>query len=323
MFNPEVSVGRFLAFRAMFLIVPLLLGNCASPASTRSQPVGAPKAVLPFDLVHDVPVIRVTMNGAGPYNFILDTGANPSAVDLGTARAAGVFLDESRSGQAEGAGDDRVPIFAARIDSLRLGNYRVDYVEAVAVDLSAITHRLGIPLHGVLGYSLLAGRVVRIDYPQRTIEFLPPGYRVPLAPLAPKQQVRLPLEFPQDETIPLLGAFQVNGHTLPVTLDTGSSLTLEIAPADAATVAVRLSRASEGTESAVGARGGLTLVAAEADSIGIASLQAQDVTVHISPRLSTATYRHGNLGNGFLKQFILTLDYAHNELILERPSAGR
>jgi predicted aspartyl protease len=278
--------------------------------------------VIPFELVHDVPIVRATMNGAGPYNFILDTGADPSAVDLATARLARIFLDESRSGEAQGAGANRVPIFAARIDVLALGEYRADSIDAVAVDLSAIAGRLGIPLHGVLGHSLLAGRVVRIDYPHGTITFLPPSYRVSRTkPVPSGSRVTVPLEFPPHESIPLVSTFHVNGRTLPVTLDTGSGLTLELAPADAIALGVRGSQLPADTGAALGARGAVTLRPAEADDLGIGSMHLQNVTVQISPRLQDAPYRHGNLGNGFLKHFVLTLDYSHGELTLESPGS--
>lgn len=305
-------------------LIGLALVAAVAPSCARVRPAVVSGVVVPFELVHDVPILRATMNGAGPYNFILDTGGNPSAVDLATARVARIFLDESRSGQAEGAGANRVPIFAARIDVLALGGYRADSIDAVALDLSAVAQRLGIPLHGVLGYSLLAGRVVRIDYPHGTITFLPPSDRVPRAnPVTSGRRVTVPLEFPPDETIPLLRTFQVNGRALPVTLDTGSGLTLEVAPADAIAVGVRTSRLPADTSAAVGARGAVTLTAAEADSLSIGPVSLQAVTVQISPRLGDAPYRHGNLGNGFLKHFVLTLDYLHGELTLELPASER
>ncbi len=305
-------------------IVWLTIAPVALAACIQRRPAAPVGVVVPFDLVREVPIVRGSMNGAGPYNFILDTGANPSAVDLGAARAAGVFVDESRAGEAAGAGSGRVPIFAARIDQLKVGDYAIDSLDAVAVDLSAIAQRLGLPLHGVLGYSFLAGRVVQIDYPRRTISFLEPGYRGPRASAASSdRQVTLRFEFPEDETIPLLATFQVNGHALPVTLDTGSSLTLEVSPADAAAVGLRQSAAAEDSTTAVGARGDVTLTSVMADSIGIGSLRVKDVVVYVSPRLSEASYRHGNLGNGFLKHFVLTLDYSLKELTLQMPRADR
>lgn len=308
-----------------FLVVLAGVTGCGRARPAPVSPDAASRGVVvPFELIHEVPILRATMNGSGPYNFILDTGGDPSAVDLATARVARIFLDESRSGQAKGAGANRVSIFAARIGTLTVGAYRVDSIDAVAVDLSAIAQRLGIPLHGVLGYSLLAGRVVRIDYPHRTITFLPENYRIPRPDSAmADRRVIVPLEFPPDGSIPLLSTFRVNGRVLPVTLDTGSSLSLEVAAADALVAGMRLSRLPADTSAAVGARGAVTLIAAEADSLSLGPLALQTVPVVISPRLQDAPYRHGNLGNGFLKHFILTLDYAHRELALESPRLPR
>lgn len=312
-----VSAGPLTAL----LIVAGALGCAHRPPASRPQGAEVASIVVPFELVHDVIIFQGSMRGTGPYNFLLDTGANPSAVDLSTARSAHLFLDEARSGVAEGAGGDRVTIFAARIDALVAGQFHADNIDAVAVDLSAIGRRLGIPLHAVLGYSFLAGRVLQIDYAPRTITFLPSDwFPSPRLDTAAVTAVSLPLEFPSGETIPLLASFQVNGKAVPVTLDTGSSLTLELAPADAALVGLRVPSLPPGSDSAVGARGSLALTPAQADSIGIGSLTVLNPTVHVSPRLQEATYRHGNLGNGFLKEYVLTLDYLHRRLVLERAT---
>ena len=52
-----------------------------------------------------------------------------------------------------------------------------DDVAAVTADLSEMEDALGIRIDGVLGQSFLEGRVVRIDYPDRVVEF--PARAVP------------------------------------------------------------------------------------------------------------------------------------------------
>ncbi len=46
----------------------------------------APYATLGFEYVHHEIVIRATVDGAGPYAFLLDTGTNLSVVDTAVAR---------------------------------------------------------------------------------------------------------------------------------------------------------------------------------------------------------------------------------------------
>ena len=53
-----------------------------------------------FEFHRNQLVVPVYVNGKGPYTMIIDTGANPSAIDLATAMEAGVVVDTTRSGYA-------------------------------------------------------------------------------------------------------------------------------------------------------------------------------------------------------------------------------
>ena len=125
--------------------------------------------VVPFDLVRNQIVMKVMIGDQGPFNMLLDTAVVPSVVDLATAEAAGLPVDRDRSGEASGTGSGRVTIFAAEITGLEIEGRAFDPIQAVASDMSALGDRLGRPLHGVLGYSFLADRSVRIDYPARRV----------------------------------------------------------------------------------------------------------------------------------------------------------
>src|SRR5262245_18320093 len=41
---------------------------------------------VPFDLYRNEILLQVKVNGKGPFNMLLDTGTDPSAVDLATAK---------------------------------------------------------------------------------------------------------------------------------------------------------------------------------------------------------------------------------------------
>lgn len=56
---------------------------------------------VPFELIHGAIIVPATVNGAGPFWMMLDTGADPSIVELGTAKIAGLKI--AASGQ-QGSG---------------------------------------------------------------------------------------------------------------------------------------------------------------------------------------------------------------------------
>jgi len=47
---------------------------------------------VPFDFYKNEIILQVKVNGKGPFNMMLDTGTDPSGVDLTTARHIGLKL---------------------------------------------------------------------------------------------------------------------------------------------------------------------------------------------------------------------------------------
>ena len=58
------------------------------------------------------------------------------------------------------------------IPLLVLGNLEIRNLATGVVDISPLSERLGRDLDGILGHSLLEGRIVRIDFPGRQLAFL-------------------------------------------------------------------------------------------------------------------------------------------------------
>ena len=47
---------------------------------------------VPFEFFRNEIIVQVKVNGVGPFNMMLDTGTNPSAIDLATAKDLGLKL---------------------------------------------------------------------------------------------------------------------------------------------------------------------------------------------------------------------------------------
>jgi hypothetical protein len=274
-----------------------------------------PVAQISFAFVRNQAIFEVWMNGQGPFNMFLDTGGNPSAVDLAAARRAAIPVDTSAVGEAAGAGGEPIPIYAATISGLEFGGARFGDVQAVALDLSHVANRLGRPLHGVLGYSFLKDKIVQIDYPGRVIRIFADGATMGEGDLG----FIMPLRLRQGGTIPLIEAVSVNGlPPVRVTLDTGSSLALELYPwaVEGLELGEELARAE--TSSVVGARGeeGVRTGRVESVRLGPFELGSQEVVFRQKER-QRSDQEEGNVGNALLQHFVLTLDYVNGRIALQ------
>jgi predicted aspartyl protease len=283
---------------AAAVVVPLLL-SCAAPADTSSA---GPPAV-PFALVRNQVVLQATLQGRGPYACLVDTGANPSAVDLATARELGLPMGD-RAAPADGVGSDDVLVTPTEMHVAAAGS-ETARVAAVAFDLSALARGLGQPLQCILGQSWLAARVVEIDYPRQ---------RLRLAASAPAPGMAchtMPMRFwLADDLMPLV-TMRVNGVDVPVSLDTGSSATVRLFPEGAALAGVADPRGAGDQAAATGARGRTAVRKAVARRLQLGPLALVDAPVTIGEHNAGEPpgARAGNAGNGLLRHGVLTLDY--------------
>src|SRR5438132_10561897 len=186
-----------------------ITGLCLlAPTPTLAQARENHRIEVPFELVRDQIVVQAKIGGKGPFNLLLDTDTDPSAIDLATARELGLNLG-SKGYPASGGGTDANSTFLTKLAVIELGNMSVKNVTAGAIDLTKLGAKLGRPIHGVLGYSFLKDRIVQIDYPAHLVRFYEstpyPGIRY-----APNTVNRIAIPFRYDDDV-LIDAVFVNG----------------------------------------------------------------------------------------------------------------
>jgi predicted aspartyl protease len=105
-------------------------------------------------------IVEARINGAGPFKFIVDTGASRSIVadDLATALGAPVV---ARSEIVGSAGSDMR--FVVRLGSVTLDSARVDALLAVVVPAARLSP-LGRGVRGLLGQDFLSAFNYTLDY---------------------------------------------------------------------------------------------------------------------------------------------------------------
>ncbi len=100
-------------------------------------------------------------------NFVLDTGATPSVINLKVATEIGLRTIPS-STVALGT---QVSTQASTVPEIDLGPIRVSCLPVLVKDLSLMESDLGIPIAGIIGMDVLSRSNFRLDYDKREIEF--------------------------------------------------------------------------------------------------------------------------------------------------------
>ena len=270
---------------------------------------------FPFEFHKNEIILQVSVNGKGPFNMMLDTGTDPSAVDLTTARDIGLKLHPLGK-PGTGGGTDVNLTYYTELPLVEVSSFTVKDVETLALDLSKVSERLGKPLHGVLGHSVLNGRIVQIDYPNRVVRF----YSQPLFSKAANTPKRSVLSFRYADNVLLDDVF-VNGKKMVGNLDTGSSGTFNLTPAAVSYLGLEEEFDQAPVSTDVGYNGVSQNRKGKVNNVTVGGISV-DAPAVIFFGKGTGRDKKAwgiNIGNGFLKDFVLTLDYRNKLVVLERP----
>ena len=165
------------------LILSALLGAIASfPAAADTTP--AKKAeiksvVVPFDLVSSGHfIVKVKLNGKGPYNLIFDTGAPTTLISPRIAKDADLV----------GKAKDRplIPLFGM-MGNVKVKEFEVNGVKAADVGAQIMDHptvkrfskeyeKDHGPIEGIVGFPFFSRFKMTVDYAAKTLTFTPNGF---------------------------------------------------------------------------------------------------------------------------------------------------
>jgi predicted aspartyl protease len=306
----------------MLLLVTLLSGRfVGSPELGYSQKRAAQSKAepveVPFQFVANQIVVEVKIAGKGPYNLLVDTDTDPSAIDLATAKEVGLKLD-SRSFPATGGGTEANVVQLTRLPTVELGTVIARDVIAGAIDLSKLSAKLGKPIHGVLGYSFLKDRIIQIDYPEAKIRFYNdwpyPGIRD-----APNTVNKIALPFRYEDGVMIDSVF-INGQKMKATLDTGSSGTFSLTPEAVSDLGLEEQAQNGEGEKSVGYNGEYESKSGLLKSVrmGRLSVESAPATFWLAGTGHDKKKFQVNIGNGFFKDFIMTFDFRGKLVVFER-----
>jgi predicted aspartyl protease len=116
-------------------------------------------------------VVSGRVNGCGPIDLVVDTGASMTVLSPSVARRAGVALHGPRVAAA-GAGP-RMPARLARLRSIEIGHLRATRLGVAVLSLAALNRATGLGIGGIVGYNLLCRYRLTIDYAAGRLVFRP------------------------------------------------------------------------------------------------------------------------------------------------------
>lgn len=175
-----------------------------------ASPKGSPTSTIR----NSVGFVRGTIDGKGPYWFLVDTGANRSAIDDDVAQA--LHLIVPGTDKVEGSAGV-VEVRRARVKHLQAAGLDARGINATVSDLSGSLAPEGAQIAGIIGFDAMRNAAMLYDRRHRRIAFAAKP-----ATLASLQGAAI-IFFTLDNDIPLLNA-EVNGQPVRLRLDTGASI---------------------------------------------------------------------------------------------------
>jgi hypothetical protein len=150
------NFGR--AYAALYTLLTVLL----LPVSTKSQVLGQ----IPFRYQDGLIWVKVELAGEKErLNFLVDSGASVSVIDLQTAHARGVHLGDRRS--VEGLSGQGL---AYQVNDLQAMAGSIVLAKSVlAIDLGTVSDCCHQHIDGILGVDFFRNRIARIDFKARKI----------------------------------------------------------------------------------------------------------------------------------------------------------
>jgi hypothetical protein len=291
-----------------------------SPPAVATRPIawqlakGAIRA--PFAYVSKAVVVKVSINGAPPADFILDTGASLTAIDRDYAYALGLKPEGDASvGGIAGSGQVRF----ARVQSIALrgrqgASVALEDFRAMLLDLAeggrVVMWRK--PM-GILGADFLSRFVVRIDYDSLAVTFHDPAAFRP-----GPSDAGIPFELHQG--CPIVDLTLDNGCAGKFLVDVGNSFHFTVHGSmvrSCRLIAAKKRRQVEVAGGGVG--GGFVGMLCRLDSLRIGPFAWPDpvaaLTLYNSGMIGSKEIA-GNIGNSVLERFRCTFDYARRVLYL-------
>jgi predicted aspartyl protease len=156
---------------AYLIALTALLGGCQDGAPARVDvPADSLAGEVSFDLAGPggaALIVPVHVNGEGPFDFVLDTGATFTCVSPHLSDSLGLETQTGQVGYGAGIGGSG-QIQLVRADSVRLGAAQAHDMTVCVVQLDQL-EATGISIDGLLGLNFLKEFRMSLDFERQVV----------------------------------------------------------------------------------------------------------------------------------------------------------
>lgn len=157
-------------------LLVLLLASCQYGAPARvDAPADSASGSIPFELAGPgdaALMVPVYLNGGGPHQFVLDTGATLTCVNQALADSLELPRRRGQIGFGAGVGGAG-NVGLVGVDSLRIGEVKAFDLTACTLDLASL-EQAGLEVDGLLGLNFLKSFRVTLDFATHTLHLEQP-----------------------------------------------------------------------------------------------------------------------------------------------------
>ena len=248
------------------------------------------------------PVVEVFIDGKGPYEFLLDTGASGGIIDSDLAKEIGLTV-VGRALVGSPLGGDPQPTSLMKSEHVKIGELTVHDVTWVAMDQGPFFSDPEGP-RGVLNIRWFDGVLVTLDFPDTVVSLISG-----VLPAPDKTRI---FQFGGESPLPTI-PIDIDGHIISCTLDSGSpgTITLPMAYQDSLNLEeppVEITKAKTvDTE--------FTIFGSRLNGVvKIGEYHMENPEIRFSP-----VHKHGEIGIGVLEHLIVTFDPGNNRVFITTP----
>lgn len=271
----------------------------------------------PFTLVDNRVFVPATLNGNGPYSFMLDTGVDGWAVATSVARE--LAIAQGKAEQITGAGDARVTLHELTLRGVNLAGLSFADQPALSTDFSAFDAVIGFRhFDGIAGKPVFDAHVVDLDFARSRVRFFPPAEYS-----APAGAKVIPFELYENAIPAVDGEIAGVKGTFLVDLGDRSSLTL-FGPFWRAHHLDRVFGPGIVAITGYGLGGPVKGEVVRVPEFTIAGVRVRGIVARLSLQKAgdfNTSALAGSIGTGILKRFDVIFDYpGHRMLLQQEPS---
>jgi len=271
--------------------------------------VRTPDIEIPFRYLRQgapILMLEASVNGQGPFDFILDTGNGLEAIAISPELAGKLGITT-----VEKFIESRFPVGLSKslsmgfIEEFEIGGFRTGGRDVgVLAALSELGEKLNARIDGNIGFHFLKDYALTLDF-QRSVLTL--SVDEPVGP-------SMPIEVRKEDPLILLDV-QANGTPMTFVLDTGASYNCISLPA-ACTLNLELGKtfAVNGSDADVAYMCKLETLSVAGQTQHSVGLAAVGFLEDLSDAMGIAI--DGVLGHTFWSKYRLTIDYLRNRLFL-------